>query len=206
MTVRARSDRLPAGAGIGAATALSPAADGAVVALVARRRDRVEGPVEKIRAESGKALAVEAGITEQDRAAAAVEHVVAQLGGLAIPVPTRRLGHPGPHAALPHLLRAAEVSPAASRTRSTEVMRQRVCVPRTSPTRWSSSSRATAACRSTRSWSGPPIRVGRSRRRAGDQSPSTATTAAAKPCGSSCGTLCPTSKVRCAYAPVNFLR
>ncbi|MFE2067935.1 SDR family NAD(P)-dependent oxidoreductase [Streptomyces sp. NPDC059467] len=82
---------MPAGAGSGIGAARpEPGREGAVVSLVARRRDRLEGPAEKIHAEGGKALAVEAGIAEQDRAAAAVEHVVAQLGGLHILVPTRR--------------------------------------------------------------------------------------------------------------------
>ncbi|MFD8721329.1 SDR family NAD(P)-dependent oxidoreductase [Streptomyces sp. NPDC059629] len=123
-----------ASSGIGAATALSLAAEGAAVALVARRHDRLEGLAEKIRAEGGTALAVAADITEQDRAAAAVEHVVAELGGLDILVNNAGVGMPGPvlnapaeewermltvnlqgllhvtHAALPHLLRAAEGS------------------------------------------------------------------------------------------------
>ncbi|MFF3919646.1 SDR family NAD(P)-dependent oxidoreductase [Streptomyces sp. NPDC001852] len=124
-----------ASSGIGAATALSLAAEGAAVALVARRRDRLEELAEKIRAEGGTALAVEADITEQDRAAAAVERVVAQLGRLDVLVNNAGVGMPGPvlnapaqewermltvnlrgllhvtHAALPHLLRAAEDSP-----------------------------------------------------------------------------------------------
>ncbi|MER6072661.1 SDR family NAD(P)-dependent oxidoreductase [Streptomyces sp. NPDC001817] len=124
-----------ASSGIGAATALSLAAEGAAVALVARRRDRLEELAEKIRAEGGTALAVEANITEQDRAAAAVERVVAQLGRLDVLVNNAGVGMPGPvlnapaqewermltvnlrgllhvtHAALPHLLRAAEDSP-----------------------------------------------------------------------------------------------
>ncbi len=68
--------------GIGAATALRLAADGAAVALVARRRDRLEQLAASITAEGGTALVVEADITDERRAVDAVEQTVATLGRL----------------------------------------------------------------------------------------------------------------------------
>ncbi|AOR30449.1 hypothetical protein BFF78_04760 [Streptomyces fodineus] len=65
-----------AGSGSGEATALSLAAEGAAVTLVARRRDRLEELAGKIRAEGGAALVVEADIAEREQATAAVERVV----------------------------------------------------------------------------------------------------------------------------------
>ncbi|MFI6355188.1 SDR family NAD(P)-dependent oxidoreductase [Streptomyces sp. NPDC050743] len=124
-----------ASSGIGEATALSLAAEGAAVAVVARRRDRLEVLADKIRAEGGAAFVVEADITEQEQATAAVERVVTELGRLDILVNNAGVGMAGPvlnapaqewermltvnlqgllhvtHAALPHLLSAAEDSP-----------------------------------------------------------------------------------------------
>ncbi|MFF4304522.1 SDR family NAD(P)-dependent oxidoreductase [Streptomyces sp. NPDC001601] len=124
-----------ASSGIGEATALSLAAEGATVAVVARRRDRLEALAGKILAEGGAALVVEADITEQGQATAVIERVVAELGRLDILVNNAGVGMAGPvldapaqewermlavnvqgllyvtRAALPHLLRAAEDSP-----------------------------------------------------------------------------------------------
>jgi NADP-dependent 3-hydroxy acid dehydrogenase YdfG len=71
-----------ASSGIGAATALDLAAQGASVALVARRKDRLDELAEQIRAAGGTALAVEADITDQARAADAVEQAVRAFGRL----------------------------------------------------------------------------------------------------------------------------
>src|SRR5262245_41279623 len=68
-----------ASSGIGAATARRLAAEGAAVALVARRRDRLDDLASTI---EGGALVVEADITEQAQAVAAVERTVAELGRL----------------------------------------------------------------------------------------------------------------------------
>jgi NADP-dependent 3-hydroxy acid dehydrogenase YdfG len=64
--------------GIGAATARRLAAEGAAVALVARRRDRLDGLAEAIRADGGTALVVQADVTSQQQAAGAVEQTVAR--------------------------------------------------------------------------------------------------------------------------------
>jgi NADP-dependent 3-hydroxy acid dehydrogenase YdfG len=68
--------------GIGAATARRLAAEGAAVALVARRRDRLDDLAAAIRADGGTALAVPADVTSQQEAAGAVEQAVAELGRL----------------------------------------------------------------------------------------------------------------------------
>ncbi|MEU8378340.1 SDR family NAD(P)-dependent oxidoreductase [Streptosporangium sp. NPDC048865] len=120
-----------ASGGIGAATALSLAAQGANVALVARRKDRLDELVETIRADGGTALAIEADITGRPQATAAVEQTVQVFGGLDILVNNAGVMLLGPaesapieewdrmialnlqgllyttHAALPHLLAAA---------------------------------------------------------------------------------------------------
>ncbi|MER6568569.1 SDR family NAD(P)-dependent oxidoreductase [Streptomyces sp. NPDC001093] len=87
---------LGASSGIGEATALSLAAEGAAVALVARRRDRLEELAGKIRTEGGAALVVKADITEREQATAAVERVVVELGRLDILVNNAGVGMPGP--------------------------------------------------------------------------------------------------------------
>ena len=121
-----------ASGGIGAATALSLAAHGASVALVARRKDRLDELVERIRTGGGTAVAIEADITDQAQATAAVEQTVATLGGLDTLVNNAGIMLLGPvesapvsewdrmiainvqgllhatHAALPHLLAAAD--------------------------------------------------------------------------------------------------
>ena len=65
--------------GIGAATARRLAAEGAAVALVARRRDRLEELAATISGEGGTVLVVEADVTSEQQAAAAVERTVADL-------------------------------------------------------------------------------------------------------------------------------
>jgi NADP-dependent 3-hydroxy acid dehydrogenase YdfG len=124
-----------ASSGIGAATARRLAEEGATVAIVARRRDRLEEVAGAIRAAGGTALVVEADITEQQQATAAVERVVAEVGRLDTVVNNAGVMLIGPvadapteewermlalnvqgllyvtHAALPHLLRAAGDAP-----------------------------------------------------------------------------------------------
>ena len=75
-----------ASSGIGEATAIALAGEGAVVALVARRRERLEALASKVEGSCGRALAIEADITDQEQAIAAVGETVAGLGRLDIVV------------------------------------------------------------------------------------------------------------------------
>jgi NADP-dependent 3-hydroxy acid dehydrogenase YdfG len=124
-----------ASSGIGEATALALAAEGASVALLARRRDRLDDLKARIESAGGTAYAVEADVSDQQQAADAVNHVVAQLGRLDTVVNNAGLMRIGPavdadpadwdqmlavnvqgllyvtRAALPHLIAAAADSP-----------------------------------------------------------------------------------------------
>jgi NADP-dependent 3-hydroxy acid dehydrogenase YdfG len=62
-----------ASSGIGAATARALAVQGSAVALVARREQRLEELAREISAEGGRALVIEADITDQAQAIAAVK-------------------------------------------------------------------------------------------------------------------------------------
>lgn len=73
-----------ASSGIGHATALELAREGASVALVGRREDRLTGLATEISEEGGKALVVPADITTAQAAAEAVERTVEGLGRLDI--------------------------------------------------------------------------------------------------------------------------
>jgi NADP-dependent 3-hydroxy acid dehydrogenase YdfG len=124
-----------ASSGIGEATALALAAEGATVAVLARRRDRLDALAGKIAADGGSALVVEADITDRSQAGAAVRRVVDELGRLDTVVNNAGLMLVGPvadapedewdrmlavnvqgllhvtRAALPHLLAAAADAP-----------------------------------------------------------------------------------------------
>lgn len=121
-----------ASSGIGEATARRLAEHGATVAVVARRKDRLDTLVSEIEAAGGLALAVEADITDQGQVERAVQSVVNRFGRLDILINNAGLMLLGPipgadikewermiainqrgllyvtHAALPHLLSAAE--------------------------------------------------------------------------------------------------
>ena len=124
-----------ASSGIGDATARALAAQGSAVALVARRKDRLDALAAAIEADGGRALAIEADVTEQEQAIGAVERAVRELGRLDTVVNNAGVMLLGPvvgapteewdrmvslnvqgllyvsHAAVPHLLEAAAGDP-----------------------------------------------------------------------------------------------
>ena len=124
-----------ASSGIGAATAIALGRHGARVALVARRKDRLDAVAERIREQGGVALVLEADISDRDQATGAVEQSVTEFGRLDTVVNNAGIMLLGPglgssiedwermvalnvmgslyvtHAALPHLVSAAEDSP-----------------------------------------------------------------------------------------------
>lgn len=71
-----------ASSGIGATTARRLAREGAAVALVASRRQRLDDLAEVITAEGGSALAVEADLTDPERTAEAVQATLDHFGRL----------------------------------------------------------------------------------------------------------------------------
>ena len=73
-----------ASSGIGEATAKDLAAQGAAVALVARREDRLEALAKDIENAGGKALVIKADVTDRDQAFGCVERTVSELGSLDI--------------------------------------------------------------------------------------------------------------------------
>jgi NADP-dependent 3-hydroxy acid dehydrogenase YdfG len=124
-----------ASSGIGAATATALAAQGAAVALAARRRDRLDTLAAEIKDQGGTALVLECDVTDQQQASAAVDRTVTELGRLDTLINNAGVMLLGPaagaplaewqqmvelnvlgllycaHAAVPHLLRAAGDEP-----------------------------------------------------------------------------------------------
>jgi clavulanate-9-aldehyde reducatase len=73
-----------ASSGIGEATALAFAREGAAVALGARRRERLDELAGRIEADGGRALVVEVDVSDEEQARSFVESAHEQLGGLSI--------------------------------------------------------------------------------------------------------------------------
>jgi NADP-dependent 3-hydroxy acid dehydrogenase YdfG len=71
-----------ASSGIGEATALALAAEGARVAIAARRAQRLNGLADRIRQAGGNALPIEADVTDEAQASAMVERVLRENGRL----------------------------------------------------------------------------------------------------------------------------
>ncbi|OBI13244.1 oxidoreductase [Mycobacterium sp. E2327] len=137
MTTLAKTVALVTGAssGIGAATAKALAAEGAAVALLARRADRLADLKAEIESVGGTALVVTADVTDAEGVSAAVQRTVAELGRLDTVVNNAGLMRSGPatearlqdwddmvavnvqgvlyvtRAVLPHLVEAAGNSP-----------------------------------------------------------------------------------------------
>ncbi|TCC29773.1 SDR family oxidoreductase [Kribbella sindirgiensis] len=87
-----------AASGIGAAVATRLAADGASVALLARRRDRLEKVAAEIAEAGGTALVVPADVTSEESVAAAAAHVQSQFGDVDLLVNNAGLMHVEPFA------------------------------------------------------------------------------------------------------------
>jgi NADP-dependent 3-hydroxy acid dehydrogenase YdfG len=73
-----------ASSGIGEATALALAREGAALALGARRRERLDDLAGRIEASGGRALALEVDVSDETQARSFVETAHEQLGGLSI--------------------------------------------------------------------------------------------------------------------------
>ena len=124
-----------ASSGIGEATAVALAQQGASVAIAARRVDRLQTLAGRIRESGGTALVLEADVGEERQARETVERTVSELGRLDTLINNAGVMLLGPavgaplqewdtmlhvnlagllycaHAALPHLLSAAQDSP-----------------------------------------------------------------------------------------------
>jgi NADP-dependent 3-hydroxy acid dehydrogenase YdfG len=90
-----------ASSGIGEATALALAAEGAAVALAARREDRIADLAGRIEKDGGSALAVATDVTDEEQANAFVARAHDELGGLDVLVNNAGVMLLGPVAGAP---------------------------------------------------------------------------------------------------------
>ena len=90
-----------ASSGIGEATALALAAEGAAVSLAARRKDRLDDLVGRIESDGGRALAIETDVTDEGQANEFVTRTNEELGGLDILVNNAGVMLLGPIAGAP---------------------------------------------------------------------------------------------------------
>ena len=121
-----------ASSGIGAATAIKLASLGAKVALVARRRELLEGVMDEIHSSGGQAITIDADLSDRNSAGRVISQVISNFGQLGIVVNNAGVMLNGPvegaplnewermvslnilgtlyvaHAALPFLLKDAE--------------------------------------------------------------------------------------------------
>src|SRR2546430_11702651 len=91
-----------ASSGIGEATASSLAAEGATVAVLARRRHRLEEVADRIRADGGAAFVLEGDITHQQQATPAGGGAVGEVGRPGTVVKKTRGMSGWPRAGTPH--------------------------------------------------------------------------------------------------------
>lgn len=90
-----------ASSGIGEATARHLSKEGSKVALLARRKERLDQLVEDLKKDGGEAMAIEADVTDKDVCAKAVEQVTKEWGSIDILVNNSGVMLIGPAAELP---------------------------------------------------------------------------------------------------------
>ena len=73
-----------ASSGIGEATVRSLSAEGAAVVAGARRKERLDGLVEEVTREGGKAIAVDCDVTDEQQAHALVDQAIEEFGRIDI--------------------------------------------------------------------------------------------------------------------------
>lgn len=85
-----------ASAGVGRATAMALAREGAAVGLIARGAEKLNAVAAEITAAGGRALALPADVTDEASLGAAVERAVAEFGGLDVVIANVGRGQRGP--------------------------------------------------------------------------------------------------------------
>jgi NAD(P)-dependent dehydrogenase (short-subunit alcohol dehydrogenase family) len=90
-----------ASSGIGEATALAFAREGAAVALGARREERIEEPARRIEADGGRAAAIRVDVSDEQDAHAFIGGARERLGGLDVLVNNAGMGRSHPFLEFP---------------------------------------------------------------------------------------------------------